>query len=169
MNGKRVSDSSVVMAQQMNPQDANPAGNVHGGVLMKLIDTAAGAVAVRHSRSNAVTASVDRMDFHNPVFVGDMVTLQASLNLVGRTSMEVGVRVVSENLFSGEQRHTVSAYMTFVALDKNGRPIELPPLILETNEEKRRNREAKARRQARLTEKSKEKSCQLNETECPAE
>jgi uncharacterized protein (TIGR00369 family) len=169
MEGKRVNESRVVMAQQMNPQDANPAGNVHGGVLMKLIDTAAGAVAIRHSRSNAVTASIDRMDFHNPVFVGDLVTLQASLNFVGRKSMEVGVRVVSENLISGEKRHTVSAYMTFVALDKNGKPIELPPLILETNDEKRRNREAKARREARLAEKSKEKSCQLNEKECPVE
>ncbi len=169
MIGKRVSESSVLMAQQMNPQDANPAGNVHGGVLMKLIDTTAGAVAVRHSRSNAVTASIDRMDFHNPVFVGDLVTFRAGLNLVGRTSMEVGVRVESENLVTGEKRHTVSAYMTFVALDKNGRPVELPPLILETNEEKRRNREAKARREARLAEKSKEKSCQLNETECPAD
>lgn len=169
MEGKRVSESSVVMAQQMNPQDANPAGNVHGGVLMKLIDTAAGAVAVRHSRSNAVTASVDRMDFHNPVFVGDLVTFRASPNLVGRTSMEVGVRVESENLITGEKRHTVSAYMTFVALDKNGRPVQLPPLILETNEEKRRNREAKARRDGRLAEKSKEKSCQLNEAECPVE
>jgi uncharacterized protein (TIGR00369 family) len=153
----------------MNPQDANPAGNVHGGVLMKLIDTAAGAAAIRHSRSNCVTASIDRMDFHNPVFVGDLVTFRSSLNLVGRTSMEVGIRVESENLMTGEKRHTVSAYMTFVALDKKGKPIELPPLILETNEEKRRNREAMARRQARLAEKTKEKSCQLSETECPAE
>jgi len=167
MEGKTVSESSVVMAQQMNPQDANPAGNVHGGVLMKLIDTAAGAVAVRHSRSNAVTASIDRMDFHNPVFVGDLVTLQASLNFVGRTSMEVGVRVVSENLFSGEKRHTVSAYMTFVALDRNGKPLELPPLVLETNDEKRRNRDAKARRAARLAEKTKEKNCQMEENQCP--
>jgi uncharacterized protein (TIGR00369 family) len=157
------------MAQQMNPQDANPAGNVHGGVLMKLIDTAAGAAAIRHSRSNCVTASIDRMDFHNPVFVGDLVTFRSSLNLVGRTSMEVGIRVESENLMTGEKRHTVSAYMTFVALDKKGKPIELPPLILETNEERRRNREAMARRQARLAEKTKEKSCQLSETECPAE
>lgn len=169
MDGKRVTESSVIMAQQMNPQDANPAGNVHGGVLMKLIDTAAGAVAVRHSRSNAVTASIDRMDFHNPVFVGDLVTLQASLNFVGRTSMEVGVRVVSENLMTGEKRHTVSAYMTFVALDKSGRPVQLPPLILETSEENRRNREAKARREARLAEKTKEKNCQMEEAKCPAE
>lgn len=169
MEGKRVSESRVVMAQQMNPQDANPAGNVHGGVLMKLIDTAAGAVAMRHSRSNAVTASIDRMDFHNPVFIGDLVTFRASLNLVGRTSMEVGIRVESENLMTGEKRHTVSAYMTFVALDRNGRPVELPPLILETNDENRRNREARARRQARLAEKTKEKSCQLEATECPVE
>jgi len=169
MEGKKVNESRVVMAQQMNPQDANPAGNVHGGVLMKLIDTAAGAVAARHSRANAVTASIDRMDFHNPVFVGDLVTFHASLNFVGRRSMEIGIRVVSENLFTVEKRHTVSAYMTFVALDKNGKTIELPPLILETNDEKRRNREAKARREARLVEKSKEKSCQLKETDCPAE
>jgi Acyl-CoA hydrolase len=93
MEGKRVIDSRTVMAQIMNPLDANPAGNVHGGVIMKLIDTVAGAVAVRHARANAVTASLDRLDFHYPLFIGDLVTLRASLNLVGRTSMEVGIRV----------------------------------------------------------------------------
>ena len=124
----------------MNPQDANPAGNVHGGVIMKLIDTAAGAAAMKHSRSNCVTASVDRLDFHNPVFIGDLVTLRAGLNYTGKSSMEVGVRVESQNLLTGEIRHTVSAYMTFVALDKNGKPIAMPPLILETPEEQRRNR-----------------------------
>lgn len=168
MQGKKVTESRVVMAQQLNPQDANPAGNVHGGVIMKLIDTAAGAVAVRHSRSNAVTASIDRLDFHNPVFVGDFITLQASINFVGRTSMEVGVRVVSEDLMSGEQRHTASAYMTFVALDKTGKPKVLPPLILETNEERRRNLEARARRESRLAEKTKEKNCQEQAQDCPA-
>jgi uncharacterized protein (TIGR00369 family) len=157
MTEKTIRESSVVMAQQMNPQDANPAGNVHGGVIMKLIDTAAGAVAVRHSRSNAVTASIDRLAFHYPVFVGDFVTLRSSLNYVGRTSMEVGVRVESENLLTGEIHHTASAYLTFVALDRNGRPITLPGLILETEEEKRRNTEAHARRTARLSEKSKER------------
>jgi len=166
MEGKRIRESSAVMAQQMNPQDANPAGNVHGGVIMKLIDTAAGAVAVRHARSNAVTASIDRLDFHNPVFVGDFVTIRASLNLVGRTSMEVGVRVESENLITGERRHTASAYLTFVALDKNGRPTPLPPLILETDDEKRRNREAKSRRETRLAEKTKEKACQIDPGSC---
>ncbi len=166
MEGKRVRESIVVMAQQMNPHDANPAGNVHGGAIMKLIDTAAAVVAARHARSNAVTASIDRLDFHNPVFVGEFVTLRASLNLVGRTSMEVGVRVESENLISAERRHTASAYITFVALDINGRPTSLPPLILETDEEKRRNREAKARREMRLAEKTKEKECQLDPDIC---
>ena len=132
MEGKKVKDSSVVMVQVMAPQDVNSAGNVHGGVIMKLIDSAAGVVAVRHARTNAVTASVDRLDFHHPVFVGNLVTLKASLNLVGKTSMEVGVHVESENLFTGEIRHTASAYLTLVALDKDGRPAEVPPLIPET-------------------------------------
>jgi uncharacterized protein (TIGR00369 family) len=157
MTEKRVSDSSVVMAQQMNPQDANPAGNVHGGVIMKLIDTAAGAVAVRHARANAVTASIDRLDFHYPVHVGDFVTLRAGLNYVGRSSMEVGVRVEAENLLTGEIHHTASAYLTFVALDRNHRPMTLPGLVPETPEEKRRNREAHARRESRLAEKSRER------------
>ncbi len=166
MEGKRVRESSAVMAQQMNPQDANPAGNVHGGVIMKLIDTAAGAVAMRHARSNVVTASIDRLDFHNPVFVGDFVTIRASLNLVGRTSMEVGVRVESENLITGERRHTGSAYLTYVALDRDGRPKPLLPLMLESDDEKRRNREAKSRRQTRLAEKTQEKACQLDPDSC---
>jgi len=166
MQGKRIRESAVVLAQVMNPQDANPAGNVHGGVIMKLIDTAAGAAAVKHSRANCVTASIDRLDFHNPVFIGDLVTLRASLNFAGRSSMEVGVRVESENLLTGKVRHTVSAYMTFVALDEQGRPTAIPPLILETPEEERRNREAQARREARLREKTKEKACQLSAENC---
>jgi len=153
MEGKRTSESSIIMAQQMNPQDANPAGNVHGGVIMKLIDTAAGVAAMRHSRSIAVTASIDRLDFHYPVFIGDVLTLKASLNMVGRTSMEVGVRVETENLRTGEIRRTASAYLTYVALDDNGRPVEVPPLILETEDEVRRNCEAKARREMRIRER----------------
>lgn len=93
MTGKRVQDSSVVMAQVMLPQDANPAGNIHGGVIMKLIDTAAAVVASRHARCNTVTASIDRLDFHHPVYVGDVVFFRAGINLVGKTSLEVGVRV----------------------------------------------------------------------------
>jgi len=166
MEGKRVSESWVRMSQFMNPQDANIAGNVHGGVIMKLIDTAGGVVAVRHARSNVVTVSIDRLDFHHPVYIGDFITLFASINFVGRTSMEVGVRVEAENLVSGERRHTASAYLTFVALDANGKPTPLPPLILETEEEMRRNREGKARRETRLAEKRKEKACQLKADSC---
>jgi uncharacterized protein (TIGR00369 family) len=156
MEGKTVQESSVVMAQQMNPQDANPAGNVHGGVIMKLIDTAAGVVASRHARSNVVTASIDRLDFLYPVLVGDFVTLRASLNFVGKTSMEVGVRVEAENLITGERHHTSTAYLTFVAIDEKRRPLALPPLILQTEEQQRRNQEAKVRREDRLTTKKKE-------------
>jgi acyl-CoA hydrolase len=112
---------------------------------------------MRHARANAVTASIDRLDFHYPVFSGDLVTLKASLNYVGRTSMEIGVRVETENLLTGEVRHTASAYLTYVALDKSGRPTPLPPLILETEEEKRRNREAQQRRELRLKERNREK------------
>ena len=162
MEGKRVRESALIMNQLMNPEDANPAGNVHGGAIMKLIDNAAGCTAARHSRSNVVTASIDRLDFYNPVFVGDLVTLKASLNFVGQTSMELGVRVEAENLLTGHIRHTASAYLTFVALDSNGRPLHLPPLVVETNEEKRRNKEAKDRRMIRLAKRTKEKQCQTD-------
>jgi len=166
MDGKHIKDSAVVMAQLMIPQDANPAGNVHGGVVVKIIDEAAGAVAVRHSRTNVVTASIDRMDFHTPVFVGDLLFVKASLNYVGRTSMEIGVRVEAENLLSGEIRHAASAYLTYVALDPNGTPREVPQLILETDEERRRNREARSRRDMRLAERHKEAGCQEEPKRC---
>ena len=156
MEGKRVRDSSVVMAQMMIPQDANPAGNVHGGAVVKLIDEAAGVVASRHARSNVVTASIDRMEFHTHVFVGDLLTVTAGLNLVGRTSMEIGVRVDAENLITGEVRHAATAYLTYVALDAQGRPRTVPTLIIETGEEKRRNEEAAGRRETRLAEKKRE-------------
>jgi len=156
MDGKHIKDSAVVVAQLMIPQDANPAGNVHGGVVVKIIDEAAGVVAVRHSRINVVTASIDRMDFHTPVYVGDLLFVKASLNYVGRTSMEIGVRVEAENLLSGKIRHAASAYLTYVAIDPNGRPREVPSLILETDEERRRNREARSRRDVRLAERHKE-------------
>ena len=156
MEGKRVRDSSVVMAQMMIPQDANPAGNVHGGAVVKIIDEAAGVVASRHARSNVVTASIDRMQFHTPVFVGDLLIVTAGLNLVGRTSMEIGVRVDAENLITGEVRHAATAYLTYVALDAQGRPRTVPTLIIETGEEKRRNEEAARRRETRLAEKKRE-------------
>jgi uncharacterized protein (TIGR00369 family) len=150
MQSKTVAETAVVMTQAMGPQDINPAGNVHGGVIMKLIDTAAAVTAVRHSRTNAVTASIDRVDFLYPAFSGDLVTFKASINLVGKTSMEIGVRVESENLFTGEVRHTASAYLTYVALDKSGRPTRVPELILENDEDRRRNLQAQKRRENRL-------------------
>ena len=166
MEGKRVKESRIAISHVMLPQDANVAGNVHGGVIMKHVDTAAGFVAARHARSNCVTASIDRLDFHHPVFVGNLLTLRASINFVGRTSMEIGVRAETEDVITGHVRHTASAYLTFVALDGNGRPKDIPPLILESEEDVRRNREAKARRETRLRERTKEKACQQDFESC---
>jgi acyl-CoA hydrolase len=167
MEGKRVKDTSVTTAQMMIPQDANPAGNVHGGVVVKIIDEAAGVVAARHSRSNVVTASIDRMDFHHPIFVGDLLFFKASLNYAGRSSMEIGVRVEAENLMTGEVRHVASAYLTYVAIDREGKPTPVPPLIVESDEERRRNRDARARRELRLAERSKEADCRTDPAKCP--
>ena len=168
MDGKTVKETAVIVSQIMTPQDVNLAGNVHGGVIMKLIDNVAAIVAVRHAKTNVVTASIDRLDFHYPVFAGNLVTLKASLNLVGTSSMELGVRVETENLLTGEMRHTASAYLTFVALDKSGKPTEIPPLILESETDKRRNTQAKARRAMRLNERQSEKKTKDNPPEKPA-
>ena len=159
MEGKKVSESRVIMAQVMNPEMANPAGNVHGGNIMKMIDTVGGVAAIKHARKLVVTASIDRMNFHSPVYIGDFVTMKASVNYFGKTSMEVGVRVESENPLLEIKRHTGSAYITYVALSENNRPAELPPLILATEEDKKRNTEAERRRQIRLAERRKEKIC----------
>jgi len=161
MEGKKVSESAVLTAQLMSPQDANAAGNVHGGVIMKLIDDAGGAVAYRHARSNVVTASIDRLSFHHPVFVGDLVTFKASINMAGRTSMDIGVRVEAENLITGEVRHTASAYLTYVALDTNLKPNPVAPLILETEEQERRFRQALARKEGRKYEREGQKATSL--------
>lgn len=157
MKGKTAKESSTIMSQVMSPQDVNIAGNVHGGVVMKLIDTAASVVASRHTRTNVVTASIDRLDFYHPVYVGDLIVLKASLNFVGKTSMEVGVRVEAENILSGGVRHTASAYLTYVALDKDGKPTAVPPLMIGSEEAKRRHHEAQARREARIRERKREK------------
>jgi len=153
MEGKTVRESIVVMSQVMTPQDVNKAGNVHGGVVMRLVDTAGALVATRHARSNVVTASIDRLDFHHPVYVGDLITMKASLNMTGRTSMEVGVRVETEDPLTGEMKHVASAYLTFVAFDEQGKPKPIPPLILVTERDKRQNCEAQARREVRLHER----------------
>ena len=150
MEPKRAKDSSITIVQQMTQIDANLAGNVHGGTIMKYIDNTAGIVGVRYTGGNVVTASIDRLDFHSPVFVGDLLRVSASVNYVGSKSMEIGVRVEAENFVTGEVRHTASAYLTFVSLDEKFKPRQIPPLILETEDEKRRNCEAQQRKEARL-------------------
>ena len=137
----------------MGVGEANLAGNVHGGVIMHLCDEVAGIAAVRHAGSRVVTAAMDRMNFLHPVYVGQLVTVRASVNAAWRTSMEVGVRVESENVRSGERTHTSTAYLTMVALDEEGRPATVPPLEPASPEEQRRAREAQLRRDSRLAER----------------
>jgi uncharacterized protein (TIGR00369 family) len=152
MEPKPVRESVTTMSMVMLPEDANPVGNVHGGVIMKQIDNCAAVVAMRHARTIGLTASIDRIDFHRPCYVGEVLTLKASLNLVGRTSMEIGVRVEAENPLTGDQRHIASAYLTFVALGPDRKPTPVPPLLPETDDEKRRFQEARNRREARLVQ-----------------
>lgn len=162
MEGKKVSETSITMSQIMQPEDANVAGNVHGGTIMKLIDSAAGVVAVRHCRSNSVTASVDRIDFHYPAYIGDLLIIKSSINMVGTTSMEIGARVEAERVLKGDRFHIASAYLTYVSLDENLKTKPVPQLILETESEERRNQEAQVRRKMRLDEKKREKNYQDN-------
>jgi acyl-CoA hydrolase len=137
----------------MGPTDANNGGNVHGGVIMHLCDEVAGIAAVRHSGTRVVTAAVDRMTFRHPVFLGQLVTVKATVNAAWRSSMEVGVRVESENVRSGETLHTSTAYLTMVALDDDGKPTQVPPISAVTEDERRRGREAQLRRDNRLAER----------------
>jgi acyl-CoA hydrolase len=137
----------------MGIADANNAGNVHGGLIMYICDEVAGIAAVRHSGSRVVTAAMDRMNFRHPVYVGQLVNVKATVNAAWRTSMEVGVRVESENVRTGEVEHTSTAYLTMVALDDDGSPAQVPPIAPETPEETRRAREAQLRRDTRLAER----------------
>jgi len=150
---RTVEDSRSVLVQWMGPTDANAGGFVHGGVVMKLIDEVAGVAAVRHSHSRVVTAGADRLTFLLPIHIGNLVTLRASVNAAWRTSMEVGVRVESENPRTGEVRHTNSAYLTMVAIDDDGRPIPVPTLVASSPEDRRREAEAQLRRANRLAER----------------
>jgi uncharacterized protein (TIGR00369 family) len=143
-------ESEVVLVQQMDVDDANLSGNVHGGVIMKLVDTAAGLAAYKHCRGRVVTVAMDEMSFLEPVYLGEVVTVRAMVNDAGRTSMEVGVRVDAENYYTGRKVHTSSAYLVFVALDEEGKPREVPPIVAETEMEQRRQKEAKLRRENRL-------------------
>ncbi|UCC65770.1 MAG: acyl-CoA thioesterase [Anaerolineae bacterium] len=134
----------------MEPGDANLLGNVHGGVLMKLIDEVGGIAAARHAQRPVVTVAIDSVTFISPIRVGDLVVLTAALTWVGRTSMEVQVRVEAEKIVTGERQHTNSAYVVYVALDDDGRPTEVPRLIAETEDQRRRMIEADVRQAQRL-------------------
>ncbi len=151
MEAKHAKDSDLTLAVGMNPADANPLGDVHGGVIMKLVDEAGGICAIRHARRPTVTVTMDSMTFLSPVRVGDLLTLRASVNWIGRTSIEVGIRVEAENVLTGEVTHTNSAYAVYVALDENGHPTPVPPLIIESDEQRRRWEEGARRQEHRLT------------------
>jgi uncharacterized protein (TIGR00369 family) len=160
MDPKKIIESKTEIAQIMYPEHANPAGNVHGGHILKLVDQAAAIAGARHTYSNVVTASVDRMDFISPVFIGNLVFAKASINYTGRTSMEIGVRIEAECLRTGTHTHVGSAYLTFVALDENDMPTAIPQIIPETEEEKRRFKQAKQRRELRLKQAKKHREIQ---------
>lgn len=150
MKPKRVADSQVVISHLMEPGDANLLGNVHGGILMKLVDEVGGIAAARHAQRPVVTVAIDSVTFISPIRVGDLVVLTATLTWVGRTSIEVEVHVEAENLFTGKRTHTNSAYVVYVALDDDGRPNEVPRLIAGTEEQRRRMIEADVRQAQRL-------------------
>jgi len=150
MEGKPVRESVSEYAEVALPNDTNGLGNVLGGKVMHLVDLAAALAALRHARKPVVTASVDSLHFIHPVRIGQLIVLRSSVNRAFHTSMEVGVHVETENLLTGQKVHTCSAYLTFVALDENKRPTAIPPVIPETEEEKRRYHEAGERREYRL-------------------
>ena len=153
---KPVRESQHETSELMMPEHANNMGHVFGGVILSMMDKTAAIAAFRHSRASVVTASIDRVDFREPIHLGDLVVMKASVNYVGRSSMEVGVRVEAEELLTGRRRHTNSCYLTFVAVDRNGRPIDVPELTPETEEEMRRHTAAKERRRRRLEERQAE-------------
>jgi acyl-CoA hydrolase len=153
MDARQPSESASILTRWMGVTDANTAGNVHGGVILRLCDEAAGLAAVRHSRGRVVTAGMDRMTFLSPVYIGQLVTCRAMVNAAWRTSIEVGVRVESEDVRTGEVRHACTAYLTMVALDRDERPTPVPPLEPSSEDEVRRAREAQVRRDNRLAER----------------
>jgi len=151
--GKPVRESISEYAELALPNDVNKLGNILGGKVMHLVDLAGAMAAIRHARLPVVTASVDSLQFLHPVHSGELILLRSSVNRAFRTSMEVGVKVITENLLTGDRLHTCSAYLTFVALDENGKPTPVPCVIAETEEEKRRYREAGERREYRLSQR----------------
>jgi uncharacterized protein (TIGR00369 family) len=152
MEGKPPRFSYTTIAEVMMPHMANVLGNVHGGVLLGMMDRAAAVAAIRHARQTCVTVSMDRVDFHEPIHLGELVTMSASVNYTHRTSIEVGVSVEAENLLTGEKRHTNDCHLTFVAIDEHGRPVAVAPILPETPEEQERYRQAEQRRSRRIAD-----------------
>src|SRR5258708_4476366 len=148
--GRPVSASRTEMTELVLPQDSNLLGNILGGRVMHMIDIAGAIAAHRHCHRQVVTASVDHLDFLNPVRVGDLIVLEAQVNRAFHTSVEVGVQVFSEDSVAGARKHTTTAFLTFVALDDAGKPAPVPALLVKTAEEKRRYREAGERREVRM-------------------
>ncbi len=153
-DAKPVSASRITISQLMQPQHANSAGSVHGGWIMKLVDEAGALACMRFANRRVVTVAVDQMMFRQPIHVGNLVTLTAEVSYAGRTSMEAEVRVVAENPITGEQTHTNTAYLVYVALDEEGKPARVPRLIPETEADRRRMEQAKARQAFRLQQRT---------------
>ena len=153
---RTVRESQHETSEIMMPQHANNLGHVFGGVVLSMMDRTAAVSAIRHARTACVTVSIDRVDFREPIHLGDLVVMKASVNYVGRTSMEVGVRVEAEDLLTGARRHTNSCYLTFVSVDRRGRPQPVPAIVPETEVEKRRYEAAQERRRRRLEERNAE-------------
>jgi acyl-CoA hydrolase len=153
MQGRHPRESEAVMSELMMPQHANIMGNVFGGVLLSLVDRAAAVAAIRHARRPCVTVSVDKVNFREPIRVGELVTALARVNFTGHSSMEIGVKVIAENVLTGEKRHTNSCYLTYVALDDKGNPTQVPPVVPETPDEKRRYDRAAKRRATRVMDR----------------
>ncbi len=150
---KSMRASRVTISQLMQPEHANHHGNVHGGWIMKLVDEAGALACMRHAQQRVVTIAIDRMTFRQPIHIGDLIIITAEVSYVGRTSLEAEVRVVAENPISGKQVHTNTAYLVYVALDKDGHAVKVPALIAETPEEEIRLKEAEKRQIRRLAEK----------------
>lgn len=157
---RAVRESQHDTSALMMPMDENARGHVFGGAILAMMDKTAAVCAMRHARSPCVTVSVDRVDFREPIFVGELVHMKASVNWAGRTSMEIGIRIEAENMLTGARRHTNSCYVTFVAIDSDGRPADVPQLVPESPDEKRRYAAATERRRRRLEERDLERRLQ---------
>lgn len=153
LKAKPIRASRISIAQLMQPEHANSQGNVHGGWIMKLVDEAGALACMRHAQRRVVTVAIDSLVFRQPIRIGDLVILTAEVTYAGRTSMEAEVQVVAENPVTGEQTHTNTAYLVYVALDEQGRPTAVPPLFAETESEKQRLEQAQKRQNYRLSQK----------------